>query len=255
MSTDDVSTDGAPLATDPPAATPSGGPPPRSAAFRRFMVAPLVVAGGLVAATLALVVLAIRGGQAEGDRVDIQFDTCAAAAPRLAARAHAIGLGDPQAGASGGRVTLSVTLPGLDDDRVAIPALLAAPGLFEITSEGAVLATHEDITLAQVQLDESGLPYTWIELDAEPLAAVTAAVDADPHGQLIMRLDGVVVAERPNTRDVADGGLRIVDGGELVSRDRMRRSVDRAILLSEGPLPCPTRVESVTSMATGEADG
>jgi hypothetical protein len=219
------------------------------------MVAPLAVAGALVAATLALVLLAVRGGEAEGDRVEMRFATCAAAAPLLADRADAIGLGDPRSSASGDTVTLTATLPGLDDDRDAIPALLAATGAFEIRSEGEVLATHDDVTLAQVQLDESGLPYTWIELDTDPLAAVTAAVSADPAGQLIMTLDGAVVAERPNTRDVADGGLRIVDGGELVSRERMRRAVDRAILLSHGPLPCSTRVEGVASVATRGADG
>lgn len=232
------------------APTPAGLPP-RSDAFRRFMAAPVIFALVMMIAVGALFLLAVRGGTATGDRVAIAFDTCDAAGPILLARAEAIGLGSPALDGA----TLTATLPGLDDDATAVPALLAAPGALEIRREGEVLATHEDVTVALVRLDESGLPYTWIELEEAALAAVTAAVLDEPDGNLLIALDGVVVADRPNSREVADGGLRIVEAREMTSKERMRRSVDRAILLSHGPLPCPTTVRAVTPLAAAGSDG
>ncbi len=246
------------MPADPPDAPPPTGAdsplalPPRSEAFRRFMAAPLFFALALMLATGLLAVLAWRGGAAVGERVDLVFEGCPEARPLLLARAEAIGLGEPLLDTDGDRSTLRVTLPGLEDDRVAVPALLLRPGRLRLLAQGAPLAQDSDLTVAQVRLDESGMAYTWIELEAEALTRITEAVAADPEGFIDIEMDGEIVARRPNFREVADGGIRIIDEGEQPARDRMRRAVDRAILLTDGPLPCVPRLADLRPVAGGQ---
>ena len=108
------------------------------------------------------------------------------------------------------------TLPGLEGDEALIPALLAAPGALELRGD-AVVATTADLTVAQVRLDESACP-TWIELRPAPLKALTDAIAADPEGTDIW-LDGARVAGG-QFKSVADGGIRVVDVGEMPGTDR-----------------------------------
>ena len=227
----------------------------RPKAYQRFMAAPMIFAALLLFAIGTLFLLALRGGEATGARVEITLAACPDALPIVEARAGAIGLGDPVLTPTDAGGALVATLPGLEGDEALIPALLAAPGALELRAGDAVVATTADLTVAQVRLDESGLPYTWIELRPAPLKALTDAIAADPEGTVDIWLDGARVAERPNSRSVADGGIRVVDVGEMPGTDRMRRAVDRSILLSHGPLPCAVTVQGVRPMAGPGSEG
>ena len=65
----------------------------------------------------------------------------------------------------------------LDDDSTScarlIPAVTATVSRISPVQHCrfTVVATTADLTVAQVRLDESGLPYTWIELRPAPLKA------------------------------------------------------------------------------------
>ena len=215
--------------------------PPRSAAYQRFMALPLGFALLLMLATGVLFLLALRGGTPDGERVQLSWAACPEAGPLVLARAEAVGLGTPRLASAGeGRVGLEATLPGLPDDRDAIPALLSRPGTLLLRTEaGASVLTEAAVELAQVRLDESGLPYTWVELEDDAYTALQKATEGAPDESLAVVVDGTVLVERPNSREVADGGIRLVEGVEMNSKRRMRRAVDRAIALTHGPLPCP----------------
>lgn len=205
------------------------------------MALPVGFAVFMMLATGLLFALAWRGGTAEGDRVTLTWDTCQAAAPVLLARAEAVGLGDPvlNASAAPGSVSLTATLPGLEDDRTAIPALLSRPGTLSLRSGSTEVLTEQAVTLAQVRLDEGGLPYTWVELEDAAYNALEERILGEPEGALRVFVDGTFLVERPNSRELSDGGLRLVEGEQMESKRRMRRAVDRAIALTHGPLPCP----------------
>ncbi|MFM2248590.1 MAG: hypothetical protein RL071_4665 [Pseudomonadota bacterium] len=234
-----------------PPAGPPPGLPPRSEAFRRFMVAPIVVASALALATGLLVLLAWRGGTAAGPRLTVRFTTAcpAAAKPVLAARADAIGLGDPVLQVEPDGLALTATMPGLADDAVAVPALLARPGKFTGIAGGEVIVDSSHLTGAQIRLDESGMPYTWVGLSPAGAAAVRALATADPEGGLAMAIDEDRPTPRPNDIELEDEGLRIITEAGITEQ-RMRTAADRAILLGTAPLPCPVVVAG-TSPAGG----
>lgn len=228
-----------------------GAPPgfqPRSEAFRRFMVAPIVVAGLLFAATGALVLAAWRGGTAAGDRVVMRFsgDCAAAGAPVVLARAEAIGLGEPALAVEGRVVSLTATLPGLPDDRSAVPALLARSGRFEATGATGRVLSNAELASAQIRLDESGLPYTWIGLRPTGVEAMKALRAADPTGSMQLRIDHEQPTPRPNDIDLEDDGLRVLTSEGPTDR-RMREAADRAILIEAPMLDCDLIVQDVVS--------
>lgn len=234
----------------PPPAPPPLGLPPRSEAFRRFMVAPIVVASVLALATGALVLLAWRGGTASGPRLTVRFtSTCPAATqPILQARAEAIGLGDPLIALEDDGLRLTATMPGLPDDQTAVPALLARPGRFVGLAGGEVIVDNSHLTGAQIRLDESGMPYTWVGLSPAGAAAVRALATAAPEGALEMAIDEDRPTPRPNDIALEDDGLRIITE-PAVTEVRMRSAADRAILLGTAPLPCPLTLREVAPAA------
>lgn len=240
----------APEGAPAPPPGPPLGLPPRSEAFRRFMVAPILVASALALATGLLVLLAWRGGTAAGPRLAVRFTTVcpAAAQPVLAARADAIGLGDPIVQIEPDGLTLTATMPGLADDAVAVPALLARPGKFTGTAGGEVIVDNSHLTGAQIRLDESGMPYTWVGLSPAGAAAVRGLATADPEGAMEMAIDADRPTPRPNDIELEDEGLRIIT--EVgVTELRMRVAADRAILLGTAPLPCPMQVAGTAPAA------
>jgi hypothetical protein len=135
-------------------------------------------------------------------------------------------------------------MPGLPDDATAMPALLTRPGRFTVNHNSAVLAENADLRMVEIRLDESGMPYTWVQLGPEAVERLRAAIAADPQGKLVLRLDDEVVSERPNTAQMTDDSLRVVTG-EGMTADRMRVAADRAIVLHNGPIPCALETATV----------
>ncbi len=227
--------------------------PPRSEAFRKFMAAPLVTAVIFLLATGSLALLAWRGGEATGPRARIRFESSCAvdAAPIVQRRVDEIGLGQPKLTIEPAALQLEATLPGNSDDLQAVPDLLAREGKMEVGPPGSPVLGPSDIVEAQLRLDESGMPYTWVKPNDEALVRLQAVRSADPEGTLEIRFDGENPTPLPNDIELSEGGFRVLTA-EGVTRERMRVAADRTILLHSGPLPCTARVTSVEVLPGGE---
>jgi hypothetical protein len=209
-----------------------------------FRAAPILLAVLLAGSIAALAFLSWRGGTASGDRVEITF---VAPCPvdgwktLLADRARAIGLGQPEVHSDGATVTVTATLPGLADDRTAIPALLAREGTLVMRLDERVLATRADLVSAAPSVDEAGQPYASLTFTPEAAARIAEAGDGHDMTTLI---DGEPRAAWLSTDTLETNTVRLLEGG-ADNRERMRRAADDAIVLSHGPLPCAVRVASV----------
>lgn len=212
-----------------------------------YRAVPVVFGLFLVANVVALFLLGSLGGRASGDRLEIRFtSTCADdSATVIQHRVDAMGLGEPELAVQGDTVHLVATMPGHDDDRSAVPAVLARPGHLEIKHGDTVLATEADLAEVSVALDEGGMPFDELHLQGEAAARLAQAVEADPQGSLLFVLDGEVLAERPNSIKILEDKVKVT-AGEGDTRFRMRRAADRAIILDSGPHPCPVTVASVS---------
>jgi hypothetical protein len=222
------------------------------------MAAPIIVASVLMLATALLAVLAWIGDTADGARVAVVFEgPCAEGAPpMLLARANEIGLGNPEVTVVGPRqVKLIADLPGRSDaEQTQVPALLIRQGHVLAGSSSDPVFTRDHIQSAQVRLDESGMPYTWLELEPPAIDALAAAAKSDPDGEMPLMIDDRSAPARPFSTTVSDGGIRLLPG-EGDTRTRMRVATDDAIVLTHGPLACSLEVVSVTTVAPGVSGG
>ena len=219
--------------------------PPSTPAVMLFRGAPVILAVLFVVSIATLALLSWRGGTASGDRVAMTFVAACPVdtwQPLVTARARDVGLGDPEVRSDGARVTLTATLPGLADDRTAIPALLAREGALEMRLEERVLATRSDLVSAAPSVDEAGQPYALLTFTAEAAARIAEAGDGHDMTTLV---DGEPRAAWMSTDTLKTQSVRLLEGG-ADNRERMRRAADDAIVLSHGPLPCALRVDSVS---------
>ena len=230
---------------------------PRSEAFQRFMAAPLIVASILMVATATLAVLAWIGGTAEGERLQIDLNGACSqpALPLFQARVDEMGLGDPRITATASGVRIEATMPGTSDEETTqVPSLLARRGQLIAGPPEAPVFTRDDIETAEIRLDESGLPYTWLSLNKRALEALTTAAEAHPDDEMVITVDTFDAPPRPYSKPVTEGGIRLLPG-EGITRERMRTAADHAIVLTHGPLPCDWHVGSVTTLDPIEGDG
>ncbi|MCB9765037.1 MAG: hypothetical protein H6739_35010 [Alphaproteobacteria bacterium] len=211
-----------------------------------FVTSPLMLAMVLGVSVAVLIALSWIGGTAEGARAEITFESdCPAQwAERVQARAGAIGLGDPSLAQRGAQVSLTATLPGLEDDQTAIPALLTAPGVFAVYAaetvdsapEGTPLATNDDIEDVFFQLDATGHPYT--QVDLSPVAGQRVEAAAPP--ALLYVLDGQVVDTFHS--ELGFKGSKLELHPKLLStKEEVRRATDWMLMLKFGPAPCEAR--------------
>ena len=221
--------------------------PPSSPAVMVFRAAPVILAVLFAGSIATLAFLSWRGGTASGDRVAMTFvgacpvDTWQ---PFVAARARDIGLGDPDVRSDGAVVTVTATLPGLHDDRTAIPALLAREGKLEMRLAERVLATRADLVSAAPSVDEAGQPYALLTFTTEAAARIAEAGDGHDMTTLV---DGEPRAAWMSTDTLKTQSVRLLEGG-ADNHERMRRAADDAIVLSRGPLPCDVRADSIADV-------
>ncbi len=214
---------------------------------------PMVLAGFLIISLIVLFVLTRIGGVAEGERVEMRFEsTCAAElAPVIENRAQEMGLGELRVDVQGQQVRVVATLPGLDDDQTAVPALLAQPGVFEIYQaetleslpEGDPLAGQEDITNVWYQLSLEGHPVVQIEL--QPNALLRLQGRSAPI--LLYTLDNLVV-ETWDFEEGPDKDTVELQPELLRTEDEVRQAADWVILLRTGPTPCAATLASITTL-------
>lgn len=215
-----------------------------------WRVVPIGFALFLAANVGALAMLGYLGGHAGGSRLALTWHTACAAQslPIMQQRAESMGLGDPRWTATGDQISLVATMPGLPDDRTAVPALLGRSGQLRLRMGEQVLGTQVDLAAASLEMDEAGMPFTQIVLSPEVGQTVAEAVAANHQGELIFDLDGEELARRPNTIAVENDKLKII-AGVGKTRDRFRRATDRAIILGHGALPCQLRLASVAEVS------
>jgi len=223
------------------------------------MAAPVLFACGLLVAIGVLLLLTRMGGSADGERLEIRFEApCLSGGisvgELIAARADAIGLGEPVLTSAGGDLLLTATMPGAKDDATTIPALLARTGALSIHRPGdpSALITTDRVTRVSLEFDDSGMPLTRVKLDLEGIEAFEAAAKADSAGSLEIRIDGQTAAVRPNGVPLEDNAVDVITG-DGPTAERMKRAVDRSIILRHGPLPCTVRVRSVQPVAGADA--
>lgn len=223
-------------------------------------VKPSVLAFVLPAAMGLLLALAVGGlvvagwfGRApKGERLTVTFvSECADAwEPIIAARVADIGLGEPALIAQGDTLTLTATFPGLEDDREAVPALLIQPGELAVYAEGEggqptgeALATHEDITSVELQLDLRVRALVEVALQQRARDRVHEASKAGP---VLYLIDGEVVERWDDRRGLKGMTIDLQPEREALARE-IRDATDWSIVLRHGPGPCPARVEGVAT--------
>ncbi|TVQ88725.1 MAG: hypothetical protein EA397_16140 [Deltaproteobacteria bacterium] len=209
-----------------------------------FFSAPLAFALLIAAAYGVLFGAGMLGASADGERVTITFETCPEAQPLLSARVDHMGLGDPEWTERSSRLSLTATLPGTEIAE-HIPPTLARPGGFTLRTgparEDPILLDHRALQSAEFSLKELGNPLVLLRLTASARTELIAHMESAPDGHISIWVDDELVLSRPNDppfrRDEIDVRAEGADG-----RDNIRRAVDWAMLMTFGPLPCPTRL-------------
>ncbi|MFT4976747.1 MAG: hypothetical protein ACI8S6_002652 [Myxococcota bacterium] len=223
-------------------------PAPRPKKAQLFMAMPLVFGSLLMVAVLLLAVLIWMGSPVRGERLSIRLEGACADAARshVEARIATMGLGDPEVVVEAGALVVSVTMPGQDPEREAtvLPGVLGQAGMLEVRDGAEVMLERGAISGAGLQLDENGAAMAVLELKEAAAGVLAERVKGNPQGSLSILLDGVVVAERPNTMLIDGTELRII-GSEQTPRARMAAAVDQVIVLEHGPLPCALVVGEV----------
>lgn len=184
------------------------------------LLIPISMGAFLILGTIGWYAAVQVGGTARGGSAKVTFDS-ACGTDAMTARLADYGL----SGAWLGPV-LTMQLPGLEDDKVHMPAALTLPGTLTVTTRGAA----QPVTMRHggVQLSMGGNPVSLFTLDT--------ALDAE----------GLVVVINGETVDV-----EAVNGGELqipaTAADgprALRLATDRVVSVRH-PLPCQVGVVSV----------
>ena len=208
-----------------------------------------------------LAFLVWRGGEASGDRVQIDFSIecdnpdVVQIQNTMQKRISEIGLGDPQIEvlSQDGKamISLRATLPGLDGDRDKIPDVLSRKGELTIKDDaGHILASKVNLKETTLALDESGMPYVGLFLDEDTLVKMSKYVSEKPQSYMSFYVDEELAAQRPNSVKVQpekDFELRMIsEDGDV--RQRMQMAADRSIVLSHPSYPCEIKKESVVDI-------
>ena len=222
--------------------------PPRPKAATLFMAAPVVFLGGLgLAVAILFVVTRFGDATAQGERVEIEFSgVCMAdAAPILSARADQIGMPVSITGN-----TMTATLPNMENARILIPQLLITIGEFQANdADGKAHFTNKQIDEVAIDLDESGMPVTYVKLNADGRAIIK---NTDNATVLTPMVDGSSFSDISMDK-LKDDPVIALHSGSGMTADRMKRAADLAIVLQHGPLPCPLRIVEV-SAATSSSE-
>lgn len=217
-----------------------------------FMAAPVVLAAILLSAIALLVFLGWLGGTASGERVEITFtSSCMTEAhPIITARVNELGLGEPILDVSSTEMKLIATLPGLENDKTFIPVLLSQPGRLKVLADEDVLATEADLKSASLDLDDAGMPVVKIVFVPTVHDMLATHIDGNPRDSLSIWIDDQDELIRPNSVKLGAEMKMVSMAGD--TREQMKHSADRTILLQHGPMPCEVNVRSVVEASVSE---
>ena len=204
-------------------------------------LAPFILGLVLAISAIALTLAGWFGGEATGQRVLISFQTpCPEEWGELiSSRGESVGLGEPVLEVLEGGVSYTATLPGMDDEMTAMPALLTAAGRLEIfasedgeTPTGEPLITEADLVEAHMNLDARGHPFTDVEFHEDSTVALH-----EHRGPMLYFVDGIFVDKWLGRVPFSGETVRLQPRSESKS-ENMRRAVDLAIVLQHGAAPC-----------------
>lgn len=187
------------------------------------------------------------GRPATGPEVEIAFEGCPEAAPVVVARLQEMGLGAPPTSQRPGGFSVTAQLPTATMSPTRFAADLAVPGRLEFRHGEELLADEGDLVYAGVRLDVMMTPSTLVILEAEARDRVYARMGADPGGKTRMILDGVEVWSFSHQTPSMNGEFEIPPSAAN-DQERMELAAARGIALQQGPLPCPVKVVSATTV-------
>lgn len=183
------------------------GLPQRAVIF----AAPIAVGVAIIGSGLAwIITIQFTEGEARGGRVHVDVTAACDAVPTLVARLDDFGLA-PSVSAGG----VDFSLPGLEDDRAHMSAVLAEVGQLMVDGQ-ALVPDH-----AGVQISLQGGAVTLLTLGVAPKD--NAAVFLDNHLMEVIQQNG--------------GELQLA-AWATNSSDALRTATDRAVILRHR-LPCP----------------
>lgn len=218
-----------------------------------FLSAPIVGITLVFFGYLAVIWNGMEGKAAAGEVRRITFATCPEAEPILRARVDDMGLGEPRWETVDGGLAVVARMP--EDARVAaaIPGTLATTGAFEVRDDdGGVILSNTDLVSATPFIGLRPDPRTLLELTEPAGKRLRKHMEAHPAGSVHYVLDGEVIQHRKNLPAETTGHveLEVFEASEL---QRLEVVAHRAIVLDDGPLPCPTSV--VSSEPAGPSRG
>lgn len=205
-----------------------------------LLAVPVVAIAIVGTAYVVMFWFGLAGRPADSGAVRLSYRGCAEAAPIVDRRLAAMGLdrlgGDPTPDG------FDVVTRLIGDAHAAafVPALLAAPGRFEVRGqpEGEVLLTEADVAESSPEMRFLDAPHARVLLRPEGQKRFDAWQLAHPDGHVEVRFDGVKVADWKNTPPLVSAELSVdkIDGS---ARERIDLAAALPIALGSGPLPCP----------------
>lgn len=220
--------------------------PPDGTRVRVLLVAlPALLALALALSTGGLWVASMVGRPARGEAASISVTSGCAEAwePVLRTRAEGMGIGDLVVERRGGVVVVRGVLPGLEDDAVAVPRVLTAPGELSVRLDGQAspVATRADLVAARLTLDVRGHAYVGLELTDLARSRLRAL---PPDGRLVAELDGELIPIGPVDEWVPKEELWLQPKVRTTAEE-LRKAADWHLALSAGPAPCPVQAVAV----------
>ena len=224
-------------------------PVPRSKGAMLFMAAPIIFGALLCIAVGLLALLVWMGSSADGERVQMQFsgECIEQARPIIEKRMDTIGLGDVIVSQNETSLSITATLPDIENAKDNIPQLLAQRGVLGVRNDSEWVFESLEVLSSSIEQDESGMPYTKVILEETVRKRLETEVQQHPKGFLYFFLDGREIVQRPNHNLIRSDELRLrsIVGGK---REQMHVTVDWSILLEHGPIPCTVTLKQIVSI-------
>ena len=214
------------------------------------MAVPVLFGGTLLIALLSLVGLSRFDGCVRGALTEMEFEsTCSEdAAIVVMHRLELMGLPNREVISVEDTLTVRATFPGYTEtEHETIPQMLSAIGQLELRAADTVLFSRSDVTLSELDQDESGMPVVVLTLSDEAADRVRTQIAAEPNGTTQFYLDDNLMVDRTNQRQLEGNTIRVLvmDGD---TRSRMQRMADLNIMMNTDPLPCSISVQSVQAV-------
>lgn len=215
-----------------------------------FLLIPIGFTAAILLAYTVLFGIGTLGSAASGDRVTIDLDTCPQAQELIQARIDHMGLASPEWQTTADGLQLTVTLPGTPAD-ATVPETLARVGDFHLVAgaerDGESILGPEDVVSAELSLKELGNPLVVITLTNDGQKRLETWMEDHVEDDISVWLDAERIMHRPNDPPFRRTEIDIRAEGDD-GQDNLRRAADWGILMTNGPLPCPTSVRSVSTV-------